>query len=156
MKRSPYRFIIAFGILFVVLAVILYFVNPLAPLLLVLSLVVQVPLIVIITRTSMAGSYADRAHARRQAFEKDGNAAAWLAGEENEAHSIAFRYLSKTGKMRNALNRAQPLCLLGRTEEAARLLEEVNPARLVRQEVERYEAIQQCIQQAEDATLPSE
>lgn len=108
----------------------LYWVHPLAPLFLLLSVLIQLPIILLITRASFTSSYNDRVWARKEQYEKDGDAAAWLAQEQAEAKGVGFRYWSSKGRMRNMLLRAKLLTELGQKDQAALLLAEIIPGKL--------------------------
>ena len=119
----------------------LYFVHPYAPLVLLLSLLIQAPLVWVITHGRLNRGYQERAEQRRKDYEMDGDAEKWLRGEEAEANSVGYRYWSPNSRMKSVLNRAEPLLALGRGREAAQLLAEVEPARLDGPSVARYEEL---------------
>lgn len=141
MKKSPYSYFIIIGIVLVALAVVLYIINPWAPLFLLASLMIQIPIIYGITKATMNFSYQDRAYDRRMAFEESGDAAAWLAGEQKEAHSVGQKFWSSRSKELNRLNQAAPLCALGRKNEAAELLAQVDEAKLEATARKRYDEL---------------
>lgn len=141
MKKSPYSYFIIIGAVLFVLAVVLYIINPWAPLFLLASLVIQIPIIYGITKASMNFSYQDRAHDRRVAFEATGDAEAWLAGEQKEAGSVGQKFWSSRSKELNLLNQAAPLCALGRKNEAAELLAWVNEEKLEATARKRYDEL---------------
>lgn len=123
------------------LAVLLYFFHPLAPVFLLLSVAIQLPLIYVIVRVSFSSGYADRVYERKQRFEKDGDAAAWLAEEEREARGVGFRYWSAKSRNKNALLRAGLLQKLGREADAKQALAEVLPAKLRGEDKAEYDCL---------------
>ena len=141
MKRSPWFFLVPVGIVVAVLAVILYFVHPLAPLVLLASLLVQVPIIVIVTRVNMTHGYEDRAYERSVQYKKDGDAAACLAAEEREASSAGFEYWSPRAKNLSRLNRAGLLADLDRPAEAALLLADIDTKAIDKTNRQRFDEI---------------
>ncbi len=145
------RYIVTFGGVFIAIAVILYFISPFAPLLLLLSLVIQVPIILFIVRYTTDTSYAQRVDQREQQFEEDGNAAAWLKEEEQEANSIGFKYWSKKGRYQNMLTRAELLHRLGRSDEAAALAADIENAKLPPHAATRHKELLQTLNDGETA-----
>lgn len=126
MKNKLWPYLVGLGVIFVGLAVGLFFVTPYAPLFVLASLVIQAPIIYFIARTTLATSYYDRAAKRRTQYEEDGDAEVWLAAEEKEVSGGAYKGFSRYGKSLNALNRAQALHALGRKDEAKNCLAQVN------------------------------
>ncbi len=149
MKRSPFVYLLPVLGVFVLLGAVLYFIHPMAPLFLVASLLIQAPLVWVLSRASLGSSYRERAAARRQQYEKDGNAEAWVAGEEKEAASIGYKYWSKAGKSMCELNRADGLVHLGRKGDAGQALAQVAPQKLAAQDRVRYEELSQKLEQME-------
>ncbi len=135
------RYILPLVGVFVALGVGLYFVNPYAPLLLLASLIVQAPVVYLIARLSYAGGYSDRLHARREAYEKDGDAQSWLAQEQKEAESFGFALLSAKTRAQNTLLRAELLGEIGNNNESSLLLNDIELCRLGNKEKERYYVI---------------
>ena len=121
-----------------VLAVLLYWVNPLAPLLLLLSIIIQAPLIYLIARYTYSGGYRDRVLARREKNKEDGDDAGWLEKEEQEAASFGYRLLPAKDKAENILLRAGLLLNLGRRDEAAQTLLELELPRLSSEHLSQY------------------
>lgn len=147
MKNRPYlKYLLIFAGAVVALGIVLYFVTPWAPLALAASLVIQLPIIVILTRTNLTAGYRDRAFARRARFAEDGDAAAWLAEEQREAVSQGYRFWSRAGRAQSALNRADALAELGRGNEAAALLAEIEEKTLPAADRQRYQTIVERIQ----------
>ena len=128
--RGPLWYLLPFAIGFFALGVGLFFVNPLAPLLLLASLAIQLPIVVSITRVNLGAGYRDRAFERRRSCREGGDAAEWLAAEEREAAGLGYKYWSRATRDLSLLNRAEPLALLGRGHEAAELLAELEEKRL--------------------------
>lgn len=141
MRQTPFFYLIPFLCVFTALAIGMAFLNPVALLLVLLSMVIQAPIIWIMAQGSYTGRYLERAEARREQFELDGDAAKWLAAEEEEANSKGYRYWSKSGRIHSMLNRARALRALERDAEARALLSEIDPAMLGTRELERYSDI---------------
>lgn len=120
-----FKFLLFFCPVLVLLAVVLFFVHPLAPLVLLLSVLIQLPIVYIISQVNMNKGYEDRAFARKTQHEKDKDAAAWLQEEEKEAAGAGFKYWSKRAKSLSALNRAQLLLEMEMPRQAAALLAQV-------------------------------
>lgn len=147
MKNRPYLkyLLIAAGVA-VALAVGLSFITPWAPLVLAASLIIQLPIVVILTRTNLTAGYRDRAFARRARFAEDGDAVAWLAEEQREAAGQGTRFWSRAARAQSALNRADALAELGRNSEAAGLLAEIEEKTLPAADRRRYQDIVERIQ----------
>lgn len=141
MKHSPWFFLVPVGIVAAVLAVVLYFFHPLAPLVLLASLLVQAPIIAIVSRVNMTRGYEDRAYERLVQYKKDGDAAAFLAAEEREAGGAGFAYWSPRAKNLSRLNRAGLLADLGRPADAALLLADVDTKTLDKTNRQRFDEI---------------
>lgn len=110
----------------------LWFIHPYAPLALLLSLAIQLPLIYGILHVTVGSAYKDRAWERRQQYLKDGDAEEWLRGEETEARSVQYRYWSRGGRTLAALNRAEAAWAAGQKEKAAAALAAADPKYLSR------------------------
>lgn len=143
MKKKVLLYLVPFFLIFLALGIVLFFFSPYAPLLLVLSLAIQLPVIYFIARSSTGSSYRERADARREQYERDRDAQAWLKQEEKEAASIGYRYWSKAGKSLNQLNQAFLLAQLGRMEEAKSRIDNIQPAKLAKADREQYEKLLQ-------------
>ena len=139
MKKSPWFFLVPVGIVVAVIMVLLYFLHPLGPVVLLISLAIQVPIIWVVTRTSMTKGYEDRAYERRQQFQIDGDAQAFLEMEEQEAGGAGFTYWSRRAKSLSALNRAELLTELDRQDEAAVLLADVDTKAIDRENRRRFD-----------------
>jgi hypothetical protein len=138
-------YLAGFAIFLAALAAGLFFITPWAPLFVLLSLGVQAPVVLLITATSLNGGYRDRAFERRGQYEKDGDADAWLAAEAREALSVGYRYFSSGTKSHSALNRAQALAALGRYDEGAALLAEVDEKKLDHLSKRRFDAAVEAV-----------
>ncbi len=150
MKNRPLRVLFIAAGLFAALAAALYFVHPMAPLLLLASLVVQLPIIAGLTRAGLASGYRERAAARRRRYDEDGDAGAWLAGEEAEAAAPGYRFWSSAARAQCALSRAEAMAALGRGNEAAALLAELPEDRLPETERARFEAVVETIRAGDE------
>ncbi len=118
----------ALGVLcLAVLCGVFYWLHPLAPLLLVGSLLIQAPIALGMARRGGGKSYAQRAAARRVQWLQNQDAAAWLAAEEKEAAGRGFLVWSRGARALNHLARAEALCALGRKYDAAELLAALEP-----------------------------
>lgn len=142
MKKKPPLYLVVIGLVFVGLCIVLYFIHPLAPLLLLASVLIQGPIVYAITLAKMNGSYQERAYQRQTQYEKDKDAAAWLKQEQQEAASVGFKYWSSRSRCLNALNQAQPLTALGRLEEARVYMDQVEPGKLDKSDRDRFSALQ--------------
>lgn len=132
---------ISAGLALLGLGVGLYFIHPLAPVLLVLSVGIQIPIILRLMHARSTGSYRQRADARRRRYAQDADAERWLAAEEQEAAGPGVRFWSPAGRMLSLLNRAEALCALRRRAEAAILLGQVEPDALDEADRPRYEQV---------------
>lgn len=130
MKKKMAKILAIGAVVLLAAGVALYFVHPLAPVLLLFSVVVQGMVAFGVMRAGFNGSYRQRAEERRRQFLKNGDAEKWLAGEEAEAAAAGYRYWSPAGKSLSALNRAEILLLLGRAEDAAGALAQALPDKL--------------------------
>ncbi len=126
---------------FLGLGLILYLVNPFAPLLLLGSLIIQLPIVYFIAKHSYGGAYAQRVQARKEQFEQDGDTAHWLAKEEQEVASFGYKLLSPKAKTKNALLRARLLSQLNRNEEAQRIWRLIDPELLEGEDRKEYESL---------------
>ena len=131
----------ALGLGLFLLGVLLYLWYPLAPLLLAVSILIQLPFIFLVSRRSFKKSYLQRLEERKTVYEKTGDAGIWLEQEENEARSIGFRYWSSRGKALNALTRAELLFLLERREDAEQLLKEIQFLKLEKPDLVKYKKL---------------
>ncbi|MDL2294602.1 hypothetical protein LJC60_08250 [Ruminococcaceae bacterium OttesenSCG-928-D13] len=141
MKKGNVRALIIAAAVLLAFGVGLYFVNPWGPLLLLLTLAIQLPIIYAITKSTMNSSYRDRAFERRQQFAEDGDADAWLAGEEKEAASVGYKYWSPAARAQNVLARAEALAELDRSSDAANLLAELDEKKLPSHDRTRFDAV---------------
>lgn len=141
MKNRPWLVFVPIGVIVLALAVFSFFIKWWAPLLILAALVVQAAVVFAIVRSKTDGAYSDRAYERRQQYEKDGDAEAWLDGEAREVRAVGYRYWSSGAKAQSALNRAAALVALGRTGEAAALLGQLEPKRLDRDARARLEGL---------------
>lgn len=131
---------------YAVLGVVLYFLHPLGPLFLLLSLLIQAPLVFVISRVNYNSAYLERAAQRREEYAQTGDARVWLEGEEKEARSIGFKYWSSKGRALNTLNRAAALAALGENQQCAALLVSIETAKLSKQAALEYQRLQQQLQ----------
>ncbi len=135
-----FLFLLPLLLLFVALAVLLSFLSPWAPVLLLASLLLQAPIVYFIARFNYDSAYAERLYRRKLAFEKEPEASPFLEKEEQEASGFGYRLLSRKHKCENHLIRAELLQKLQRFPEAAALLSELDPSRLDSVQAERYAA----------------
>lgn len=128
--------------------------HPFAPLVLLGSLLVQLPIIATLTRRGLSASYVQRAAARYAQYLESGDAAEWLAAESAEMQSAGYRYWSGAGRALNALNRAEAATALGFCDEAAQALADAEAAKLPAHEAQRFEtvvlALRACTQARSD------
>ncbi|MFV0353199.1 MAG: hypothetical protein ACK5JF_12970 [Oscillospiraceae bacterium] len=139
-KRKIIGLVAVLFVLALVMGLLCIF-NPFAPLIVVLSLLIQAPLIYGIGQVVFGKSYQKRTEERREKFLKDNNLDSFLLEEEKEAKGPGFAYWSLAGKYTNYLNRAELLLLAQRQEDAMQLLAQVDPRRLRQEDKERYLAI---------------
>lgn len=140
------KIIPAIALLAVILAVILfllYRIHPAAPLMLLLSLAVQVPIVILVARAALGGSYRQRAQQRLLAYQAGGAAQQWLNEENAEANTTGYKYWSTSGKALLALNRAQAAYAAGRTEQAASHLDNLQMQKLNQQDMQRFQLLTQ-------------
>ncbi len=137
-------YLLPFFVFFVVLGVLLSFLSPWAPVLLLASLVLQVPIVYLIAKLGYDSAYAERLHQRTLLFEKEGNAELFLNKENAEAAGFGYRLLSRKNKTLNLLTRAELLSQLERDVEAEPLLAELEKATLGKEELVRFERIKEC------------
>lgn len=130
MNRYLLKFILPFIAIFVAIAILLFILQPLAPLLLLLSVIIQAPLIYYYIHSAYKRTFQQNEATRRAQFEADGDAALWLAVEEREARSTTFRYWPRSSRDGNTLTRVELLLELGRGEEAQALLESLEQRKL--------------------------
>lgn len=142
-KRGPLFYLLPILGIFVVLCVILYFFHPLAPLLLLASIIIQAPIIFFISKVSIDSGYRDRLYERKQQYKIDGDTEAFLDKEEKEAQSVFFKILNKSSRRQNLLTRAELLHTLSRGEEGRTLLAEIDPGKLSPLDLDRYNAVNQ-------------
>lgn len=154
MKKSPWSYLVPVVVVFAVLAVVLFFINPLGPLLLLASLVVQLPIIYIISRTAFSSGYADRSYNRRQQFLEDGNAAHWLEAEQKEERSVGFSFWSAASKTDNNLNQAEAMIALGLWRDAAGKLAAVDEKKLGKTRRQRYDELAESLAAADKDSPP--
>ena len=128
-------------LVFAALGFVLYRLHPYAPLLLLASLLIQAPIVYLLTRNAYNSGYDQRSRARQEQFDQDGDAEAWLAGEEQESKSLTYRFLSSAAKAKNSLVRADLLLRLGRRAEAEELLVSLAAESLNKVNKERYDAL---------------
>lgn len=142
LKRVPKaRWVLVAVLVLAVFAAILYFFHPMAPVFLLLSMVIQLPIIYFVMRYTSSNSYADRVWERKKQFEKDGDAAAWLKQEQREADAPGFQYWSKKGRNRNMLIRANLLHILEEQAGADALLQMIDESALGREDTELYKTL---------------
>ena len=141
MKIVVSKYLVPTGIVLLGLGVILYFLHPLAPLLLVASILIQAPVVWLLVASSYRNSYKDRTRERIKDFEKDNDAQKWLKQEEMELKSIGRKYWSKSGESLSALNRAQIYAVLGNWQQASELLGVVQEKRLSSLDTPRYKKL---------------
>lgn len=134
LKAKKNLIVTVFIVVLLLLSVLLYLLHPLAPLFLLASVLVQLPLIWIVSRMTFTKSYQQRWEDRQKAFLKDQNAEEWLQQEEKEAKSTGFQYWSGKGKSKNYLTQADLLLQLKRTADAKEILQLVNTAKLTKQD----------------------
>lgn len=145
MKRRKILFWLIPILVLLALGVGLYFVHPLAPLALLLSLLIQLPIIFLLAKSSLNSSYRDRAYQRRQLYLKDGDAEALWEGERKEAASVGYRYWSRGTKTLCQLNQAEALVALDRHDEAAEHLALAEEEKLDSHSRERFDAVVQAL-----------
>lgn len=145
----PYIAAIAGGLC--LLSLVLLWFHPLAPLLLWASVLLQAPIIYLISRTNYDAAYRERQHQRREAYEKDGDAAAFLAQEEHEATSFGYRLLTAKSRSDNRLNCAELLLALNRPPaEAEALLQALGGEKLNEAQATRLSTLQEQLQTKKD------
>ncbi len=120
------------------LAVLLSFVSPWAPVLLLASLLLQAPVIYLIAKFTYDSAYTERLYARKLAFEKDNDADIFLQKEKEETSSFGYRLLSRKNKMQNCLIQAEMLVKLCRFSEADALLCSINTSHLRHEDAARF------------------
>lgn len=130
MIRPLFKYILPFIAVFVALAVLLFFIHPFAPLLLLLSIIIQAPLVWYYVRSAYAKSSKEHEETRRHQFEADGDAEGWLALEERDAASVAYRYWPRATRDHNVLKRVELLLVLKRPEEAQALMDTLEQRKL--------------------------
>lgn len=138
MRKTLFKYLLPVAIVLIVLAVVLFFVNPWAPLFVLASVLIQIPIIWGMFKSSQDKSYDVREQERIVKYEIDGDATSWLEAEEKEASSVGYKYYSKASRDRNVLNRANMLVKLNRPDEAKVLLEGLDPQRLNKGNMKRY------------------
>ncbi|MGD9559741.1 MAG: hypothetical protein AB7V55_03940 [Oscillospiraceae bacterium] len=153
MTASIWRWLLAAAGL-LVLAGLLWLLHPLAPVLLLGSLLIQLPLIWGVARRQFAVGYRRRAAQRRAAWRAGGPAAAFLQAEQQEADAPAFRHWSRGAKALSALCRAEALWALGRGHEAAALLAGLQREKLEADEQQRYDELVLLVQNAARFNTP--
>lgn len=156
MRKTLMKYLIPFVVILVALAVGLSFVTPWAPVFVLASVLIQVPIIWRMFSSSQDNGYDTREQERVVQFEIDGDAALWLEAEEREAASIGYRYYSKANRDRNRLNRANMLVKLNRAGEAKELLEEMDPKKLNRGNLLRYNDAMVGINEGESSGVSNE
>lgn len=130
MIRPLIKYIIPFIAVFVAIGILLFCFHPLAPLLLVLSVLIQAPLVWYYIRSAYAKSSKDKEKTRKCQFEQDGDAEAWLALEEQDAKSVTFRYWPRASRDGNVLNRVELLIRLEKIPEAQELVDTLEQKKL--------------------------
>ncbi len=145
MKRAYLKYLLPIAAVLLVLAVALFFINPVAPLFLLLAVAVQVPIVYGMTASVQNNAYEARNDLRQKQFDEEGDAAAWLAQEDAEAQSIQRMFWSKGTKRLNALSRAEMMHVLGREEEAKATLAGagVSPTAATDYEKKRFSVLRQ-------------
>lgn len=130
--------VVAVGCAALLVFIALYFVHPLAPLLLLASLLVQFPFIYLSLKAGFGKSYRQRAQKRYEEFLKTGDAAAWFLAEQREAAAKEVRHWSRAGRSLLAFNLARAAFAAGQTEEMLAALGRVEPAALPPEERRQY------------------
>ncbi len=131
-------YVLPLVVVFVFLAVLLWFVSPWAPVLLLASLLLQAPIVFLIAKYTYNSAYEERLHTRKLAFEKEQEVDTFLQKEEQEAASFGYRLLTKKNKTQNILTRAEFLIVLEEFAKAEELFCELDPSSLNKVENERY------------------
>lgn len=132
------KYLLPLALVLVAVGVVLFFINPLAPLLLLLSVAIQAGILWLVLRNAQNTAYDARLDARRAQFAEDGDADAWLRQEDAEAASLARVFWSRYTKRQNALARAELLHLAGREDEARAVLAEVDEKAVTARDRENY------------------
>lgn len=148
MIRPNLKYLIPFFAILAALAVLLFFIHPFAPLLLVLSILIQAPLVWYYVRSAYAKNCKSKESERRQNYEIYGDAEGWLALEEKDAASVAYRYWPRAYRDKNVLRRAELLIKLDRAEQAQELLEGIEQRKLSVPNLTQYLDIQKTIEAA--------
>lgn len=146
------KYLIGLLVVLVLLAVGLYFIHPYAPLLLLLSLIIQAPTIFLIMYHSINESYRKRKKQRREQYDEDGDVVKYLEQEAAEVNVPGFRLLSAKEQTLNKLVRAELMVRLEEYEGAKTLLEEVEPQRLTEAEKETFRSCWEHVAQKEAKT----
>lgn len=154
--KSKLVWVILFAVILLLILFAAYRINPYAPLFVILSLLIQAPIIYGVARVVFGKSYRQRAKERRDKFLKDGDLALCLQQEENEASSAEFAHWSLGGRYANYINRAELLLLAERREEAWTLLFCINPSYLNTEDKERYYKLMQIEWVTETEAKPNE
>ncbi len=128
-------FLIAVGVL-VAICVGLWFLHPIAPLLIVLSLAVQLPVAYALMRKRLTSGYLKRTEGYRKELLQSGDANAWLCAEQGETLAKEYSLWHKKLRLLNLLNRAEALAMLGQKDEVRRLLQEIAGASLPKTQAE--------------------
>lgn len=149
MKSEIMKYLLPMGAGFVVLGVILFFLNPYAPLILVASILIQAPIVWFLVTSSYRNSYRERSEQRKLRFEKDSDANKWLEEEEKESRSIGRKYWSKSGNALSILNRTEALLFLERNETAKELWATLEINNVGKQDKKRFETIAKKIENIE-------
>lgn len=136
--------------MFVVLGVVLYFIHPFAPVLLAASILIQLPLVWILTSSSYNSAYRERSEQNRQKYMKSRDAGHWLEQEDKEASSFGYRFLNQAAKQQNAIIRAELLLQLGRRDEAQTLINSIGNAKINPKLASRYEELHSMLEQTEE------
>lgn len=126
MKREVLKYLLPLAAVLLALGVALFFFHPLAPLLLLLSILVQAGVLWLVLRNTQNTAYGARLDARRAQFDEDGDAETWLAQENAEASSLFRIFWSGYTRRQNTLARADLLHLTGREDEAQAVLAQVD------------------------------
>lgn len=145
-RRTIWLYLLPIAGIFIVLSVVLYFFHPIAPLLLWASILIQAPIIYLISRVNFDSAYRDRLYERRQRYQKEESTAeaeTILEQEEREARSFGYHLLSRWSRQQNALFRAELMLALDRTDDAALLLDTLNAEKLKPADLERYNTIKE-------------
>lgn len=129
-KSKKKKIIIASIFVFVGTEIALYFLHPVVPLLVLLSLAIQFPIIWGLFKAKTGTSYAQRWQERKYQFQQDNDVEKWLLQEQLETKNIGYEYWSAKSKSLCFLQQAELWLLLNKPVEARECLAKVIPGKL--------------------------